>query len=131
MSYLTIKFLHLLMAALSISGFAVRGYWMLTRSDLLSNRVVRIAPHVIDTVFLLSGIWLAFMLSASTFTQPWLLAKIAGLVAYIIFGTVALKRGPTMRVRVVAFVAALLAFAYIVGAALMKSPASWFAATSG
>lgn len=131
MSYLTLKFLHLIMAALSISGFAVRGYWMMTRSEYLSHRVVKIAPHVIDTVFLLTGIWLAVVLSANTFSQPWLLAKVAGLVAYIVLGTIALKRGSTMKVRIVAFIAALLAFAYIVGAALMKSPASWFAATAG
>ena len=131
MSYLTIKLLHLIMAALSISGFAVRGYWMMTRSEYLSHRVVKIAPHVIDTVFLLSGIWLAFILSTSTFAQPWLLAKIAGLVAYIILGTIAIKRGPTMKVRIVAFIAAMLAFAYIVGAAMMKSPASWLASVSG
>lgn len=128
MGYLTIKFLHLVMAALSISGFAVRGYWMMTRSEYLSNRIVRIAPHVIDTVFLVSGIWLAVTLSVNTFAQPWLLAKILGLVAYIVLGTIALKRGPTMPVRVIAFVGALLAFAYIVGAALLKSPASWLSA---
>ena len=128
MGYLTIKFLHLVMAALSISGFAVRGYWMMTRSEYLSNRIVRIAPHVIDTVFLVSGIWLAVTLGINTFAQPWLLAKILGLVAYIVLGTIALKRGPTMPVRVIAFVGALLAFAYIVGAALLKSPASWLSA---
>ena len=131
MSYLTIKILHLIMAALSISGFAVRGYWMMSRSEYLSHRVVKIAPHVIDTVFLLSGIWLAVVLSANTFSQPWLLAKIDGLVADIVLGTIAIKRGPTMKVRIVAFIAALLAFAYIVGPAMMKSPASWFASISG
>ncbi len=131
MSYLTVKFLHLVMAALSISGFAVRGYWMMARSEYLSHRVIKIVPHVIDTIFLLSGIWLALLLGVNTFSQPWLLAKITGLVAYIILGTIALKRGPTMQVRIVAFVAALLAFAYIVGAAVTKSPASWFVAITG
>ncbi len=128
MSYLTVKFVHLVLAALSISGFAVRGYWMMTRSDYLSNRIVRIAPHVIDTIFLISGIWLAVTLSINTFSQPWLLAKLVGLVAYIVLGTIALKKGPTMKIRVVAFAGALLAFAYIVGAALLKSPASWLVA---
>ena len=125
MSYLTIKILHLIMAALSISGFIVRGYWMMTRSETLSLRIVRIAPHVIDTVFLLSGIGLALMLGNNTYSQPWLIAKVIGLVAYIVLGTLALKRGPTMQIRIVAFAAALLAFAYIVGAAITKSPASW------
>lgn len=126
MTYLTVKFIHLIMAALSFGAFAVRGYWMMTRSDYLSHRVVRVAPHIIDTVFLLSGIGLALMLNA--FSEPWLWAKISGLVVYILLGTVALKRGPTMSIRISAFVAAVLAFAYIVGAAWMKSPASWLLA---
>lgn len=125
MSYLTLKSLHLLMAALSISGFAIRGYWMMTSSEYLSHRVVRVAPHIVDTLFLVSGIWLALMLSLNTFAAPWLLAKIVGLVLYIVLGTIALKRGPTLRIRAIAFVAALVTFAYIVGAAVTKSPSSW------
>jgi uncharacterized membrane protein SirB2 len=128
MRYLTFKSLHLLMAALSISGFVIRGYWMMTSSEYLSHRVVRVAPHIIDTVFLLSGIWLALMLNA--FAAPWLIAKIIGLVLYIVLGAIALKRGPTMRIRAVAFVAALVTFAYIIGAAVTKSPASWLSQLS-
>jgi uncharacterized membrane protein SirB2 len=59
--------------------------------------------------------------------SPWLLAKFAGLVVYVVLGAIALRRGATMPIRQVAFVGALSAFAYIVGAAVSKSPASWIA----
>lgn len=127
MTYLTVKSLHLIAIALSIAGFALRGYWMMSQSDRLQNRAVKIAPHVIDTVLLLSGIALIIMMRIDVMSQPWLLAKFAGLAAYIVLGTIALKRGPTLAIRCVAFAAALLTFAYIVGAAMLKSPASWFA----
>lgn len=94
-------------------------------SDYLQSRFVRVAPHIIDTVFLGSGIVLVFLLQLNAFSQAWLLAKFTGLVVYIVLGTVALKRGPTLRIRVIAFVAALAVFAYIVGVAVAKSPASW------
>ncbi|MDH3614989.1 MAG: SirB2 family protein [Gammaproteobacteria bacterium] len=42
-------------------------------------------------------------------------------------GTVAIRRGSTLRIRIIAFVGALSVFAYIVGVALSKSPASWLA----
>ena len=103
----------------------LRGYWMMTESDRLQLRITRIAPHIIDTIFLLSGIALVFMLHLNAFTQPWLLAKFAGLVVYIVLGIIALKRGATRQIRVVAFVAALATFGYIVGVATAKSPASW------
>ena len=117
--------LHMFTAIATISGFMLRGYWMMTESDRLQLRITRIAPHIIDTIFLLSGIALVFMLHLNAFTQPWLLAKFAGLVVYIVLGIIALKRGATRQIRVVAFVAALATFGYIVGVATAKSPASW------
>ena len=125
--YLPFKYAHLALAAVSISGFLLRGFWMLSGSALLDHRAVRIAPHVVDTLFLASGIALVVQLSLPVMQSPWLLAKFAGLVVYVILGAVALRRGPTLPVRQVAFVGALSAFAYIVGAAVSKSPASWIA----
>lgn len=113
------------MAISTISGFVLRGYWMIIQSDKLALKIVRIAPHIIDTLFLLSGIALVSILQLNVLGEPWLLAKFAGLIAYIVLGTFAIKRGPTLQIRVLAFVGALSLFAYIVGVALTKSPMSW------
>ncbi|MCP4301327.1 MAG: SirB2 family protein [Gammaproteobacteria bacterium] len=127
MTYLLIKNLHTLAAMVTITGFILRGYWMMTGSSKLRHRITRIAPHVVDTVFLLSGIAMLAMLSLNPLSQSWLLAKFAGLIIYILLGAVAVRRGLTLQIRTVAFVAALSVFAYIVGVALSKSPASWLA----
>jgi len=125
--YLMLKYTHLVFAVTAISGFAVRGYWMLAESARLSARATRIAPHVVDALFLMTGIAMVYQLSLPVLQTPWLLAKFAGLAAYIVLGVIALRRGPTMQIRLIAFVGALSAFAYIVGAALAKSPLSWLA----
>lgn len=130
MSYLFFKNIHTLLALLTISGFAIRGYWMITNSGKLQHRMTRVAPHILDTVFLLSGIAMLVLLSLNPLSQSWLLAKFAGLIAYILLGTVAVRRGSTRQVRLLAFVGALSAFAYVVGVALSKSPASWLACLS-
>ena len=109
-------------AALSIAGFVLRGSWMLADSPMLARRWVRVAPHVVDTVLLASAIALAWMLRAAPFADGWLTAKVFGLIAYIVLGTVALKRGRTRAVRATAFALALLAFAYIVSVAVTKNP---------
>ena len=49
-----------------------------------------------------------------------LTAKLLALVAYILLGTIALKRGKTKTVRTIAFVAALAVFAYIVKVAITR-----------
>ena len=131
LSYLLIKSLHLITAIATISGFILRGYWMMTQSDKLALKLTRIAPHIIDTLFLLSGIAMVWMLQMNAFSQPWLLAKFAGLIAYIVVGTIAIKRGPTMQIRIIAFVGAVALFVYIVGVALTKSPVSWLKFLAG
>ena len=49
-------------------------------------------------------------------------AKFFGLLAYILCGTMALKRGKTPRQRLLFLILALVAFAYIVGVALTRNP---------
>lgn len=103
---------------------------MITRSSNLDLRAVRIWPHIVDTVFLLSGVWLVLSSYRQVLSQPWLLVKLGAVVLYILLGAVALKRGRTMRTRCTAFVLALITFAYIVGVAISKSAGSWLAFTT-
>ncbi|MGQ0585852.1 MAG: SirB2 family protein [Gammaproteobacteria bacterium] len=123
---LSLKLVHLAFATLSVALFALRGVWMLRESPLREARWTRVVPHVIDTVFLATGIWLALRIGQYPFVQPWLTAKVFGLVAYIILGSIALKRGPTRAIRATAFVAALAVFAWIVGVARARHPLSWW-----
>jgi uncharacterized membrane protein SirB2 len=113
---------------LSITGFGVRGGLMLAGSPLLQTPFVRIAPHVIDTVLLASAAWLAWFLGQYPFVHPWLTAKVLGLLAYIVLGAIALKRGRTRAQRASAFAAALLAAAYVVSVALTRDPLGFLAA---
>jgi uncharacterized membrane protein SirB2 len=122
-AYLWVKYLHVACVILSLSGFAARGALMLAGSRLLDARWVRIAPHVVDTVLLASAAWLAWFLQQYPFVHGWLTAKIVGLLAYIGFGMVALRRGRTRRTRAAFFVLALAAAAYVVWVALTRDPA--------
>jgi uncharacterized membrane protein SirB2 len=122
--YVFVKHLHVGCVIVSLAGFALRGALMLSGSSLLRARFVRIAPHVVDTLLLASAAWLAWFLGQVPFwNSPWLTAKVLGLLAYIVLGSVALKRGRTLRVRAAAFVAALASAGYVVAVALTRDPA--------
>ncbi|MCG8369228.1 MAG: SirB2 family protein [Proteobacteria bacterium] len=125
MTFLAIKYLHTIAAVVTISGFLLRGYWMLTESGLLHHRVTRTAPHVVDAVLFAAGLAMLWILHLNPFVHAWLVAKFIGLAVYVVLGTIAIKRGPTKRIRAVALVAAVAAFAYVAGVALAKSPLSW------
>lgn len=126
MSYLALKHLHLTCVVLSGLGFALRGVWMLTASPRLHSRLAKILPHLVDTLLLGSALAMAWMSGQYPFAQGWLTAKLLGLLAYIVFGAIALKRGKTRAVRTRFFVLALLTYAYIVSVALTRNPFIWF-----
>lgn len=121
-AYLFAKNLHVACVIVSLGGFAARGLLMLAGSPLLGARVTRIAPHVVDTLLLASALWLAWMLRQYPFVHGWLTAKVLGLVAYIVLGAIALRRGRTKGIRVAAFVAASATAFYIVSVALTHDP---------
>ncbi len=123
MEYAALKALHVGSAVLSITGFTARGVLMLKGSPLLQASFVRIAPHVIDTVLLSSAIALAWLSGQYPIAQAWLTAKVVALLAYIVLGAVALRHGPTLRVRAIAFFLALCTVAYIVCVALTRQAA--------
>ena len=125
--YLIIKNIHVTFATLTIIGFLLRAYWKASESNLHQNRATKIVPHTIDALFLATGIWLLMMLDMNPLQHPWLLAKFAAIFAYVGLGMVAFRFGRTPQIRSLAFVGAVASFAFVVGAALIKSPMSWLA----
>ena len=115
---------------LNSSGHAVkkrRGLGSFADAAWVRARAAKTLPHIVDSVLLLSAIWLAWTLRLSPAEAPWLLAKIIGLVAYIGLGMLALKPGRPLAVRGLAWLAALAVFGYIVSVALTKNPLGLFA----
>ena len=121
-SYALARSVHVGSVALSLLLFVVRGVWMIQGSELLRARPVKVMPHVVDTILLLSAILLAVLSHQYPLQASWLTAKVAALVIYIVLGTIALRRGSTRSVRIAAWCAALLVFAYIVAVAVTRDP---------
>ena len=125
--FIIFKTIHMCCALISFTGFLFRAYLMVIDSRLLSHKVVLVTPHIVDTVFLLSGFSMAFMLNMGLFAQGWLSMKIFLLMFYLLFVGIALNRGRTKPVRITAFFLAVCTFLYIVGIAVNKTAISWFA----
>jgi uncharacterized membrane protein SirB2 len=112
---------------LTFISFSMRGIWMIQESHWLQQRLVKIVPHIIDTALLFSGITLAIIIHQYPGTHTWLTAKLLALLLYIIIGSIALKRGKTKTVRIIAFLGALAVFFYLVTVALLRTanPLAW------
>ncbi|MGB0495727.1 MAG: SirB2 family protein [Kangiellaceae bacterium] len=118
--YLIVKNIHITTAILSLLGFCMRGWWMLKENKLLQNKLVKIFPHINDTILLSCAIYLSVMTGLYPFAVGWLGAKVVFLVGYIIAGTFALKRGKTKRTRALFFVIAILCISIIFLLAFIK-----------
>lgn len=116
------KMVHISCAVVSIAGFTLRGYWMLTGNALLKRRLARTLPHMVDTLLLGSAIYMLVLWGVSPLQFSWLLAKIVALLAYIGLGMVALRFGNTRRTRLLAYALAVLCAGYIFTVAYSKSP---------
>lgn len=118
--YPIVKHIHMTAAVLSLLGFILRGFWMLSDSHLLSKKPVKILPHIIDTILLVAAIYLVVITQMYPFVVNWITAKVLLLVVYIVAGTIALKRGKTKQIKIIAFVIALLSVIGIFGIASVK-----------
>lgn len=119
--YFTLKTIHMTAAALSIVGFTLRYAWMITDSPVRSLRLVKVVPHIVDTVLLVSAIALAVQLGVAPWNAGWLGYKTIALFVYVGLGMVALRFGRTRRVRIAIGALAIAVFASIVWVAHYKS----------
>jgi uncharacterized membrane protein SirB2 len=126
--YMILRHVHIACAVLTIALFTLRGVLMFVESPWLESRVLKILPHAVDTVLLTAALMLTTIVHQYPFANGWLTMKLALLVVYVVLGSIALKRGRTLRVRVVAFVAAMLTVAFLVSVALAHDPRGIFAA---
>ncbi len=122
MDFSVLKAVHVTCVVLTFALFFGRGLLMLADSPLLRSRLLRIAPHVIDTLLLASAIGMAVASRQYPFVEGWLTAKLIALFAYIGLGSIAISRGRTRRARAIAWLLALAVFGYIVSVALARDP---------
>lgn len=121
-AYPLIKATHVGLALLSGALFAGRGVAVLLGAGAAMSPPVRRLSQGIDTALLAMALLLLTILQLNPFATPWLLAKLGLLVAYIVFGTFALKRASSWGGKALAFVAALACFATMVSIARAHDP---------
>jgi len=121
---LIIKYIHIISALLSISGFIYRGILKLTTPEKLTQKWLKIAPHIIDTVLLASAIYLVVITELYPTLFNWVSIKIVALVIYIILGLFTLRFCQTRTSIIVSFILAITVFTYIIFVA--KTKLIWF-----
>ena len=108
--YPEIKLLHVIAAIASGSLFLFRGAVVNWGSNWGMIAPIRYLSYAIDIVLLTAALLLLAILPSAVYSNGWLWLKLALIVAYIGLGTLALKRGRTVAIKRVSFVAAIVAY---------------------
>jgi uncharacterized membrane protein SirB2 len=112
-------------SAVAVSGmlFFMRGIAInLFSASWPMEPVVRYLSYTVDTVLLIAALMLTVVVQQYPFVNGWLTIKVFLLAIYVVLGSIALKRGRTRGVRLVAFGGALTIFALIITVAHTRSP---------
>lgn len=125
--YPEIRWVHIAAVLTSGALFALRGVAMLAGARWHMAAPLRYLSYTIDTVLLTAALMLVTILHQYPFVNGWLTTKVWLLVAYVVLGSYALKRGSTRVVRALAYIAALLVYAFIISVARAHDPRGVFA----
>ncbi|MGZ5050510.1 MAG: SirB2 family protein [Methylobacter sp.] len=119
-----IKLFHLVFILLSVSSFVGRVYLAEKQPAMLEEKWIKIGPHILNGLLLLSGFALVFQGSWLSGEYGWIVAKLIALVAYVGLGIVAIKSQGELRWK--AFAGAMACFIYIAAVAVTKSAFIFF-----
>jgi uncharacterized membrane protein SirB2 len=96
---------------------------MMQESSLFNAKLVKVLPHIIDTILLVSALTLVGLMGAF---PTFVLVKVAALFVYIALGMMAFRFMKGWGSRVFMFFMALAVYAFIVSVAVTKKPTRVF-----
>lgn len=122
--YPAIKHTHMLLAAISIALFLLRGALALRDIPWRTRfPILRWLPHANDTLLLTTAIALAVISRQYPIAQDWLSAKVVMLVVYVLMGKVALQPALSKPKRAAWLILSLTCFSAIVTVAVTRTAA--------
>ena len=119
------KHLHMTMAILSMAFLLIRFVMAMRAGDALNHKFLKIVPHVIDLLFVLSIVTLITQIDISLYPQGFLGEKALLFILYSVFSVIAvlsLRGRLSPKLRVPSGVLALVAWLCAVYVAFNKAP---------
>ena len=98
---------HIISAFSSLALLVIRGVMQLNGQNWRAKKLLKIAPHLTDTLLIASGLAIFFMFNM--LLEPWLMSKIALLIAYVFCSAKFFSKKQTQP-KAIWFILALLCF---------------------
>ena len=118
---------HIGLVCMSVTFFAARGLGVLADHCWPMAEWARRGSALLDTALLGTGGTLWWVLQFNPLHDLWLGTKLLLLPVYIVLGSMALKRAPTLRMKVGYFIASLVCVAFMASIAVKHHPLGFMA----
>jgi uncharacterized membrane protein SirB2 len=107
--YMIVKHSHLTIIALTFIFFIINLTLTIKGSDKVNNKLLKIGPHILYTLFVGTFIYLVIVnpLNLYPFVNGWASSKLAGFVFYVLSITFALKWAKSTVWRILGLVGAI------------------------
>ena len=107
--YTIVKHTHLTIISLTFIFFIINFVLTMKGSEKVNNKLLKIGPHILYTLFIITFIYLASVnpLNLYPFLNGWASSKLSGFVFYVLSITFALKWAKSTIWRIVAFISAV------------------------
>lgn len=107
--YMIVKHTHLTIITLTFIFFIINFVLTMKGSDKVNNKLLKIGPHILYTLFICSFIYLVTVnpLNLYPFLNGWASSKLAGFLFYVLSITLALKWAKSTSWRIVGFISAV------------------------
>jgi uncharacterized membrane protein SirB2 len=118
--YEIVKHTHLTAIALSVLLFLWRFYLLSSQSQMLQKKWLKVLPHLVDTILIISALILCVLLKQYPFVDAWVTEKLLALLMYVFMVTLALRLAKTVLMRTVGVIGAISWIAYAGSVAISK-----------
>jgi len=116
---------HVSLVGLSLSLFVWRGIYMWRDRPIQSRMWRRKFPDIIDSLLLISGASLAYMLGFTPWHDCWLLMKLFAVFVYILLGFMAFREIDSLWLKRIYFILALFTAIYVIAIAHSHVLSPW------
>ncbi|MDT0596255.1 SirB2 family protein [Glaciecola petra] len=89
--YMIIKHSHLTIIVLTFIFFLINFVLTIKGSDKVNNKILKIGPHILYTLFLATFVYLVIQIELYPFVNGWASSKLAGFLFYVLSIAFALK----------------------------------------
>jgi uncharacterized membrane protein SirB2 len=120
--YTGIKHFHLLLIGLSVGLFLIRFILSEMKSPILQKKWLKILPHLVDTLLIVSAVTLCVLIEQYPFVNAWVTEKLLALLLYVFMVTLALKMARTVFMKYIGLLGAISWVAFAGMVAVSKQP---------